>query len=436
MFADDLSPGNTICLPGSELPGCRNVLPFNGSWDCKYYVMQLGDSISSVAFSLNIYQPDLELANFGLDAQKLKEGDLIVMPPWDAEKCGILPPTLEQLNSGIVVQPPTEAPQGSTSPTPQSGNGENSNSPSPRAQPSSSPSAGGDGSGQESPNTIDPVPRAPPSTDQPASPNGGGDTSSPSPSPSPDSSPAVNDGGAPTTITSPGTSPDAATTTAMPEKCRGFRARETDDLYSIAALFSVEVTLLVSVNPDLGAGFPIVPGAMIKIPPYNATCSFPTLVDASQIPYSPSTPLDGFDVDAVQPGNFSSGAIPGGTKPSNGPAPAPVSYVDIGAGDYYGSGGGDSSGDPGGGGGGDVTTISEDDTIIQNIVADGGNSNAPLPKQSAVNPASIMLGSFVFVGALAVFAMLGLAFSGTAPMPLSMKKFKIIRDAENAPNNV
>lgn len=131
---ESLSPGQTICFPGAELPGCPNVRSFLGNDNCKFYISQLGDSIASIAASLNLYQPDMEKANADIQANQLKEGDLLKLLNWDTSKCGILPPTIEQLNSFLNQQqqeqnatpPPPSSPQKFPPPNPPQNNNINS----------------------------------------------------------------------------------------------------------------------------------------------------------------------------------------------------------------------------------------------------------------------------------------------------------------------
>ena len=373
--AAQLTPGESICLPGSVLSGCPNVNSFNNNPQCKYYVLQAGESIATISLGLNLFQPDVEAVNPDIVQGNLQVGDLLKLPGWNEAKCGLLPNNITQL---LYLAP--------------------------------SP----------------PPPILPPNT--PPKPNG---PNSKNPNPSPK----------PTTFQAPPSQADA-------EKCRGFRARDADDLFSIAALFSIDVAQLISVNPDLGGGIPVLPGVVVKIPPYDPTCSTPVLIDAQTLlappPMSENTPPQ----VALRPVNGGGAAA---TPAAEGPAPpTPAAEKDAEApanGSFVegavklpptdnATTGTDTSGaDPtttttttatttsgpdGGLGGAD--TIVADDTTLQNIVRDGGNSNAPPPPQSGSNTGNIIMGMTIFVVCVALIGLLGMAFSGTAPMRLGMKK--------------
>ncbi len=354
-----MQTGDTICLPGSELAGCPNVASFNNNPKCKYYSLQPGESIATIAVGLNLYQPDIEAANPDIIQRKLQVGDLIKLPPWDTAKCGVLPTNIQQLV--VAASPP----------------------------PLSMP-------------TTPPKPT-------------GSKPKSPSPSPIPQNSP-------PTTFQAPPAQADA-------QKCRGFRARESDDLFSIASLFVIDVSQLVTVNPDLAGGIPIVTGMVVKIPPFDPTCSTPVLVDAESLLASPPLP----SMNGPQVG---SRPVNGGAPTADGPAASTQAGKDAQntpptqGGDWMPSPTTDSSyedrttsssGPPDFGLGG-ADTIEASETYQQNIVKDGGNSNAPPPPQSGSNTGNIIMGVTIFVVCIAVIGILGMAFSGTGAMKLSMKK--------------
>lgn len=81
--AELLQIGQEICLPGAELPGCGNVQSFNDNVNCKVYIVQQGDTISSVAASLDIY--NVELQNLNNDVTQtgiLKPNTYLRLPSW------------------------------------------------------------------------------------------------------------------------------------------------------------------------------------------------------------------------------------------------------------------------------------------------------------------------------------------------------------------
>jgi LysM repeat protein len=83
-----LQIGQEICLPGGELAGCANVKAYNGKETCKTYVTQQGDTITSVATALNIYQVDLQNLNNDVVANGiLQPGKYLKLPPW-SQSCG------------------------------------------------------------------------------------------------------------------------------------------------------------------------------------------------------------------------------------------------------------------------------------------------------------------------------------------------------------
>ena len=83
-----LQIGQEICLPGGELAGCANVRAFEGNENCKVYVTQQGDTITSVASALNIYQVELQNLNADVVVNGiLQPGKYLKLPPW-SQTCG------------------------------------------------------------------------------------------------------------------------------------------------------------------------------------------------------------------------------------------------------------------------------------------------------------------------------------------------------------
>eukprot|EP00889_Picochlorum_renovo_P005301 jgi/Picre1/32331/NNA_007677.t1 len=58
---DLLQIGQEICLPGADKPGCANVRSYNNDDNCKVYIVQQGDTIESVANSLDIFRDTLTI---------------------------------------------------------------------------------------------------------------------------------------------------------------------------------------------------------------------------------------------------------------------------------------------------------------------------------------------------------------------------------------
>ena len=78
-----LQVGAQICLPGGEAAGCANVQSFNDNDKCKVYVVQSGDTISSVASSLNSYGQELQnLNNDVTSSGTLKPNTYLRLAPW------------------------------------------------------------------------------------------------------------------------------------------------------------------------------------------------------------------------------------------------------------------------------------------------------------------------------------------------------------------
>ena len=329
---ENLVPGKTVCLPGAELPGCANVKMQGGNKACKYYIMQAGDSIATVADALNMYQENLAGANPAVAAvQGLLVGQLLKLPPWNDTECGDL-----GLFEG---RPPVKSPP---------------------------PAA--------------PAPAAIPNTNDSRDPN----------------------------------AQLVPTTENQTDKlnCRGFVLRQGDDLYSVSALFNVDVSLLVAVNPDLGSGKPFEPGTIIKIPPYDNTCINPTLVTAEQLAQSPAPAVEQATMPSPSPG-FDTPAIttPPPVRNSNSPRENTTAPS---------SGGSETDNVTDGLGRDD--SIAADPAIIQNIVFDG-NTNPP--KGDNPNTGTIiMLSTLVFAG-IAIFGLLGLALSGAGMRNMTGKKVKI-----------
>ena len=61
-------------------------------------------------------------------------------------------------------------------------------------------------------------------------------------------------------------------------KCRGYRVQQGDNIQQIAQAFKTTVNDITAVNPELSGGALVQPGTIVKIPPYDNTCDKPILV--------------------------------------------------------------------------------------------------------------------------------------------------------------
>lgn len=342
-----LTPGTTICFPGGELAACNNVQAFNGNNLCKFYVMSPGDSIASVASALNLFLPTLEATNPNASPSTIRVGDLLRLPPWNETFCGILPGNLTALQS-LAYQLPPQAPTQLQTP--------------PSLPPPLSIST-----------PVSPAPI---------------ETGPANPSPSSQSGPKENSSRTP---------------------CRVFRARAGDTLLSLAALVGADPSEMAATNPDLAGGSPLSPGYIVRVPPYDpASCSFPVLVNASQLAQQ-STSQPPVNIGSTND-NTASGGLPG---PSTAPQPpAPSSSLDnnstiLASAATAAEGGGSNSN------GGQ----SPDPSIIKNAVSDAASGSAATSNASSggsgTQQGSIIMGVTIGLVALAIVAMLTCYGQGT-----------------------
>lgn len=203
--------------------------------------------MASVAASLHLYAPDLDAVNPGVNASQLQQGDLLRLPPWDPQACGVLPATLEELT----------------------------NTPPPPSPPPPAPAKGPSKPGA----SASPVQASPPSPDAPQG----------LPPPSILSPPPQKIGVPMQQAPPPGPQEPGPAAT----DCQGYQMVASDTLFSVAAMFGVDISALMAANPDLANGAPTGAGTIVKIPPYDATCSHPNLIPnpATVPPPPPSGPV-------------------------------------------------------------------------------------------------------------------------------------------------
>lgn len=271
-----LQVGQEICLPGADAAGCAFVQSFNNNDNCKVYVVQQGDTISSVASSLNVFSDDLQkLNNDATSSGVLKPNAQLRLPPW-ASNCGN-PNDSAQKCRVYVVQ------------------------------------AGDFISGIASAYRVDAAALLA------ANPGLTADT------------PLQNAQQIkiPPFDTSCGAGVISKPPTDTVLKCRGYRVQQGDDISSIAKAFKTTVSEIQSVNAGLGSV--VQPGAVVNLPPYDSTCDKPILV-ASNVPPQPPAPPLGPSVIAVPPVAIAPiapvaprpSSPPPAVIPKPVPAPAPV----------------------------------------------------------------------------------------------------------------
>lgn len=233
-----LQIGEKICLPGAQLPGCQYVLPFNNSTQCMVYIVQSGDTISSIAASLDLYSAAVQSLNADLlSTGILQPNKLLRLPPWSTS-CG--DPNAPTVSCRVYIV--------------QSGD------------------------------YLASI----------ASAFGVTETALLSVNPSLTAN-SILQIGEPIKIP-PFPSTCGAGTPSLPPttnvlKCRGYRVQQGDTIQSIALAFQTTVSAIEGVNPSLSAGSILQPGTIVNIPPYDSSCTSPILVTPnSQGTPVPSTP--------------------------------------------------------------------------------------------------------------------------------------------------
>jgi hypothetical protein len=105
--ADPLVAG-MICLPGGQHPGCDFVESLNGNEACPYYIVQPGDTLSSIADSLRLPVSSFtEIDSNRNTVEDIFPGNLLKVPTWDDLNCDQLPETkagLQGASDRAVVQ--------------------------------------------------------------------------------------------------------------------------------------------------------------------------------------------------------------------------------------------------------------------------------------------------------------------------------------------
>jgi LysM repeat protein len=270
--------GEEICLPGADKAGCPNVESLKGNNNCKVYIVQQGDTLNSVAASLDIYSNALSSLNQDvLTNGILQPNKYLKLPPW-SQSCG------DPNNSG----------------------------PSCRTY---IVTTGDFIAGIASAFRV--------TADELLAANQGLTQDS------------VLQNGQPVKIPPFPSSCGAGTPTQPPTdtviKCRGYLVKPGDNLQSIAQLFKTTVNDLNAVNPELGGGGLVQPGTTVKVPPYDSSCDKPIMItppsssSSSPAPAGPVVPV--VPVPVMSPITVPSPIVlasPPAVAPAPVPVPAPV----------------------------------------------------------------------------------------------------------------
>lgn len=75
-----------------------------------------------------------------------------------------------------------------------------------------------------------------------------------------------------------------------PSNCRAYNVIPGDTVASIAAMFQTSAADLTASNPELAAGGVLSPGTQVKLPPVDESCVNPTIVSAIPSPPPPPSP--------------------------------------------------------------------------------------------------------------------------------------------------
>ena len=226
-LAQFLQIGSQICLPGSEKPGCANVRAFNNQADCKVYITQQGDTVESVANSLDLFRDLLASINTDVTGATgiLKPGQFLKLPQW-SQKCGDPNKATERCRVYKVV-------------------------------------TGDFIAGIASAYGV--------SVDELLSVNKNLNANS------------VLQNGQPVNIPPFDASCGAGKISKPPTdtviNCRAYRVQQGDDINSIAQAFLLSTQDILSINPEVAGGTLVQPGTVLKIPPHDNTCEKTILVD-------------------------------------------------------------------------------------------------------------------------------------------------------------
>lgn len=226
-LAQFLQIGSLICLPGSEKPGCVNVKTFNNQPDCKVYITQQGDTVESVATSLDVFRDLLASINADVTGATglLKPGQFLKLPQW-SQKCGDPNKATERCRvykvvTGDFIAGIAAAYGVSVDDLLSVNKNLNANSVLQNGQPLNIP-------------PFDPS-------------CGAGKPSKP------------------------------PTNTVI--NCRAYRVQQGDDITKIAAAFQISGADILAINPEIAGGALVQPGTVLKIPPHDNTCEKTILVD-------------------------------------------------------------------------------------------------------------------------------------------------------------
>ncbi|EFN55918.1 hypothetical protein CHLNCDRAFT_57799 [Chlorella variabilis] len=254
-----LQLAQTLCLP-PYYPACANVKTAGDNEACKYYTVQAGDTLSTIAAALNLPQLEVEAAN--PEATSLQVNDFVRLPGWsdvcaapgDNTQCRVYVAAEGDSLASIAIAFSVDVAELQ------------------EANPSL-PTIGDNNAVLQPGQRIN----IPPFTA------------------------ACGDG----------------VVVSKPTNCFGYQVEAGDALYDIATMFQTTTTLLVEANPELAAGGVLAPGSVIKLPPYDeATCVGGISLKPRPASYSPSLVIAGDD-DAAPTG----APAPAG---AGAPAPSPA----------------------------------------------------------------------------------------------------------------
>ena len=224
-LASFLQIGSLLCLPGSERTGCSNVREFNNQPDCKVYITQQGDTIESVANSLDIFRDMLDSINRDVTGASglLKPGQFLKLPQW-SQKCGDPNKATERCRVYKVVTGDFIA-----------------------------------GIASAYGVTVDDLL----SVNKNLNPN------------------SVLQNGQPVNIPPFDASCGAGVPSKPPTNtvlnCRAYRVQQGEDINSIAVAFQLSTADIIAINPESSSL--VQPGTILKIPPHDTTCEKSILVD-------------------------------------------------------------------------------------------------------------------------------------------------------------
>lgn len=266
----------TLCLP-PYYPACLNVKTAGDNKDCKYYTVQGGDTLASIASSLGLALLDMQSAN--PDTVSLQPNDYVKLPGWN-DSC---PAPGDTTSCRVYV-----AQEGDS-----------------LASIAISFSV----------NVAD-VQEVNPSLSTAA-----------------DTSAVLQPG---QRINIPPFTAACGEGVVVPKpvagNCFGYEVQTGDTLFDIATMFQTTAALLIEVNPELAAGGVLSPGSQVKLPPYDpAVCVNGITLRPRPATFTPIQPTPGAATPTGQSGpdlGITEGdfAAPAPSDAAAAPAPAPSAF--------------------------------------------------------------------------------------------------------------